>query len=288
MHHCLFPGIFTSLSKSIFMRSAFWIFILFLSAPVAVLAQDGYVYNGRPQREEPSTLSIFSENGAPFFLVLNGVNQNNVPQTKIRVEGLPQYGNDIEILFADNRTPGIRKTVNIADPVDGKAVNMTLKIVMGREGARLRFVKCSEIDHNYRPPHDEYVMSYGRPQQVTRTTTTITTTNNNDSYQPPAQPAGPPAVDRGTFAEMKKSIAAVNFDDTRISTAKTIIKNNYFTTDQVMELCRLFSFDDSKLDVAKYAYSHTVDANNYFKVANVFSFDANKQALNDYISSQPH
>ncbi len=263
------------------MKPALISFALFL-LPLFSFAQDGYVYNGRPQREESSTLSVFSENGQPFYLILNGVNQNAAPQSKIRVEGLPQYGNDIEIAFADRNMPGIHKKVNIADPVDGKAVNMTLKIVPGRDGAWLRFVKCTEVEHNYHPANDEYVMTYGRPAQ------TGPAHNDVVDYSQPGPGIGPTAMDPKSFSDAKKTIAAANFDDTRLSTAKAIINSNYFNTNQVMELCKLFSFDDSKLEVAKAAYIHVTDPANYFKLGNVFSFDSNKQALNDFISGQAH
>ncbi len=261
---------------------------------------------GRRMDHESSALSVYSENGEQFFLVLNGINQNNVPQSKIRVEGLPEYGNDVQIVFADNRTPAIRKTINIADPVDGREVNMVLKIVRDREGyAKLRFHKCEEIDHNYHAPRDEYVMRYGKPQQtntvtettytdpatgqvVTQTTTTTTDNNGYNGYNnappPPPAPPAPTAMDPQTFRDAKQSISGASFEDTKLSTAKTIVGGNYVNTTQVMEICRLFSFEDSKVAFAKFAYNRTVDQNNYYKVSSVFDFDSNKQALNDFIS----
>jgi hypothetical protein len=271
--------IFINLALKInFMMKLKLFFMLVLLVPVLSFAQRGGGTRGSGgwDDNDASTLSIFSENGDQFFLVLNGVNQNNVPTTKIRVEGLPQYGNDVEILFADRRTQAIRKRVTIADPVDGKAVNMTLKLVRGRDGfPRLKFHKCSEVDRNYRAPEDEYCMTYGQPRRTT--TTTYTTTTRTDR--------GPRAMDGRTFDEAKRSISNSSFDDTKLSTAKTILANNFVTTNQVIEICNLFSFEDRKLAFAKYAYSRTVDPGNYFMVGNAFTFDSNKRALNEFISS---
>lgn len=270
------------------LRSLF--FLLIFVTPILSFAQPA---NGERRQEgqgrrddESSTLSIFSENGEQFLLVLNGVSQNTMPTSKIRVERLPKYGNEIEIIFADNRTPAIRKTITIADPVDNKAVNMTLKLVRNREGyPRLKFQKCTEVEHDYHPDRDEYVMNYGQQMQNNNAVGAYNnnaTRSYNDNVQ--AQPAGPVAMDPGTFNEVKKTIANTSFDDGKLSVAKTILNTNYFTTNQVIEICKLFSFDDGKLDFAKAAYSKTIDNNNYFKVNNVFSFDSNKQALNDFIS----
>ena len=285
--------------------SAFLLCVLLI--PALSFAQGDRRYPaGRRGDHESSTLSVFSENGELFFLVLNGVNQNNAPQSKIRVEGLPEYGNDVEIVFADNRTPALKRRINIADPVDGREVNMTLKIERNREGyAQLRFHKCTEVDHNYHPPQDEYVMNYGKPQQtntvtetpytdpntgqlVTQTTTTTTNETGYNRHQetppPPPPPPAPVAMDQQTFNDVKQMIANSSFEDTKLSTAKTILTNNYISTDQVMEICKLFSFEDSKVAFAKFAYNKTVDKNSYYKVGSVFDFDSNKKVLNDYIS----
>ncbi len=278
--------------------------LLILLASVSSFAQPGQRYEqGRRMVHESSTLSVFSENGEQFFLVLNGINQNNAPQSRIRVEGLPEYGNDVQIIFADNHTPAIRKTINIADPIDGREVNMTLKIVRDRDGyAKLKFHKCTEIDRNYHPEQGEYVMSYGKPQQtntvtqttytdpstgqvITRTTETMNEIGNNSRNDAPPAPPAPMAMDPQTFRDAKQSIAGASFEDTKLSTAKTIVGSNYVNTAQVMEICRLFSFEDSKVVFAKFAYSRTVDQNNYYKVTNVFDFDSNKQVLNQFISN---
>jgi len=301
-------------------------------APVMTFAQRGGYYNPYPQYQynnmqyDNSVLSIFSENGTPFYLILNGMKQNMVPQTKIRVESLPKYQNDVQIVFTDGMNPPIRRTINIADPIDGRAVNLTLRVSPGRSGGmRLKFHRMTECDRNYRGPRDEYVMCYGKPQQMNTTTetsymdpitgqwiteTTTTTTdnysyNNNNNYNnnynnrydnndrndnnyrnPPNNypPASPMEMDMRTFNDAKQSISSASFEDTKLSTAKTIIGANYVSTAQVTEICNLFSFENTKVTFAKFAYSRVTDPQNYFKVASAFSFDANKKALNDFIS----
>ena len=285
-----------------------------LAAVPAVAQRGGEPYRGNydymQQQNAASILSVYSEDNEPFFLVLNGEKQNIQPQTKIRVEALPKYLNNVEILFADRNMPSIHKAVMIADPVDDKAVNLTLKIVRSRQGPRLKFVRMAEIEHNYRGPRDEYVMYYGKPGQVntvTETTytdpatgqvvtqTTTTTTTGGNSYNnynggtnpPPAPPIvrTPAPIDDRTFADMKKSVQDASFENTKLSTAQTVVNMNYVTTDQVIELCKQFSFENTRLNFAQSAYSRTVDPQNYFKVASVLDFDSNKKALNDFIAA---
>jgi hypothetical protein len=85
------------------------------------------------------------------------------------------------------------------------------------------------------------------------------------------------------FASAKQTIAAIDFDNTKMETAKTITSSNCLTADQVAEICKLFDFESNKLEYAKFAYAHTYDKGNYFKVNNVFDFDNSKSALNQFI-----
>jgi hypothetical protein len=63
------------------------------------------------------------------------------------------------------------------------------------------------------------------------------------------------------------------------------VSANCVTSDQVVAICNLFGFEASKLDFAKYAYDHTIDRRNYFKVNNVFGFSSSKEELSEYTTN---
>jgi Domain of unknown function (DUF4476) len=130
-------------------------------------------------------------------------------------------------------------------------------------------------------------MNGGVTQQTTTTTTTSysnTTTNSGYNNQPAPTGCAYP-MDASSFNSAKQTVANASFEDTKLSTAKSILSSNCFSTDQVVAICKLFSFEESKLNFAKFAYSKTTDPGNYFKVGNVFSFDASKTDLNNFISN---
>jgi hypothetical protein len=85
------------------------------------------------------------------------------------------------------------------------------------------------------------------------------------------------------FMDAKKTIEEGSFDDTKLSTAKSIVTSNCLSTDQVIQICNLFSFEENKLTFAQFAYAYTTDPKNYFKVNNVFSFSTSKEELNSFI-----
>ena len=59
------------------------------------------------------------------------------------------------------------------------------------------------------------------------------------------------------------------------------------TADQITAIAGMFTYDDTKLKFAKYAYTHCVDKANYFKVNSVFQFESNGTDLSKYVESQP-
>lgn len=94
------------------------------------------------------------------------------------------------------------------------------------------------------------------------------------------------AMDNNSFEQFKQSISNETFASSKIKMAKQVIGINYVTAAQVKEIVSLMSFDDNKLDIAKYAYDYTVDKGNYFLVNDAFSFSKSKEALMDYIKTR--
>jgi hypothetical protein len=89
-----------------------------------------------------------------------------------------------------------------------------------------------------------------------------------------------------SFNQAKESLRKEWFENTRLSTAKQIIERNYFTSRQVKELVLLFTFENNRLDIAKYAYSKTIDKGNYFMINDCLSMSKNKEELNNFIREQ--
>lgn len=85
------------------------------------------------------------------------------------------------------------------------------------------------------------------------------------------------------FRQARSTINAEWFDKSREIVAKQIIDMNYFTTEQVQEILKCFTYDESKLAVAKYAYSKTVDKNKYYLLNKHFTYSWTKDELASYV-----
>ncbi len=86
------------------------------------------------------------------------------------------------------------------------------------------------------------------------------------------------------FNQLLHTLNNINFDSSRLSVAKQIISNQHLSTDQVIRIMDLFTFDSSKLEFAKYAYGRTVDRNRYFQTYNSFTFNSSVDELSEYIA----
>lgn len=104
--------------------------------------------------------------------------------------------------------------------------------------------------------------------------------DNNDRYG-----NGRP-VNEADFARIKKAISNEFYDEDKLTMAKVVLKDNWFTAEQIKQLGNLFFYDDNKLAFAKFAYDFCTDRGNYFIVADILFYDANKKELLKYIGSR--
>lgn len=135
-------------------------------------------------------------------------------------------------------------------------------------------------------------------------TTTGKVTTSTTIKETPAKPVESPAkpkedvvivtstsgcaksMSASAFATAKKSVEDKGFDETRLSTAKTIVKANCMTAAQIKEMCDVFGFEETKLSFAKYAYDYCTDQESYYLVSETFGFSSSTDELNKYIESK--
>jgi len=97
----------------------------------------------------------------------------------------------------------------------------------------------------------------------------------------------PCGVSDGEFSEIVRSISSQSFNNTQLTLAKQIVKSKKcFTTEQIRQIVNIFSFETSKLDMAKYCYTYCVDRDNYYRINECFSFSSSVTELDEFISTQ--
>jgi len=138
----------------------------------------------------------------------------------------------------------------------------------------------SNRDNTYDNRYDRDDRDYGNNGRDERDNRDYDDDRNNDD---PRYDNNSRAMTNTDFAQAKETLRREWFENTRIETAKQIIDRNYFTSQQIKEMVLLFTFENNRLDIAKYSYGKTVDKGNYFMLNEAFTFNNNKEALKEYI-----
>ncbi len=89
----------------------------------------------------------------------------------------------------------------------------------------------------------------------------------------------------GEFNNLLGVINNRPFDSTKRQLAAQALGSNYFTSHQILRMLSLFSFESSRLEVAKLAYTRTVDPERFYIVFDAFTFDSSVRQLSDYMAS---
>ncbi len=75
------------------------------------------------------------------------------------------------------------------------------------------------------------------------------------------------------------SVQARDFENTKLSVAKQAVGSATILADDVARIMRLFEFENSRLEFAKFAYARCCDQRNYFRVNDAFEFESSVTSL---------
>lgn len=178
---------------------------------------------------------------------------------------------------------------NVSMGINVEGVNMGISINASELGGNLGMNVDVEETH----------------QTTVTTTTTTTTTQQEPAPKPaprpvakptpapapapaPAQPVGRCAssMASASFTKAKDNISSNSFEDSKMTVAKQVTKANCMTAAQIAEIMGLFSFEDSKLQYAKYAYDYCFNQGDYYEVNAAFTFESSIEDLNQYLESK--
>ncbi|HXB11315.1 MAG TPA: DUF4476 domain-containing protein [Bacteroidia bacterium] len=289
---------------------------------------------------QTSNFVIFDQDGESFYAILNGVRQNNTPQTNVRITGLmAPAGYKVTLIFRDSTIPRVEKSFYLQNP----STEITTNVVTKKSGEHvLRWVSETPLAQAPPPPAGQNNVVYttteqpmggtttvvtqqtttapnggsvsmnmngmgtgmnvsvnGAVSQTTVTTTTTSSSTGGDMGQAPPPPIQQQYVDgysgpvgcpmpmsHEDYEGAKRTIAAKDFETDKLTIAEQIASSNCLTEGQVKGILMLFTFENNKLDFAKFAYNHTYDKGNYYKINDAFTFSSSTDALNQYINSQ--
>lgn len=304
-------------------------------------------------------LTFFSQEGELFYVILDGVRQNNSSSANVKITDLDRPNYRAKIIFDNAELKDINKNLFVHD-VDDKAYHAVYMIVKNKKGEMdLKLSSFNEVKetpaaakenvikyHDYEIPQETKTTTKttqttvnsaqneesvnikmngiganvkvdqgaesvnvninldgmkdlinrgdggSNAQMTTTTTTTRTTTENaiDKAYQPPsAAPANKGcvlAMSSSDFEKGKTTISKQSFAESMMKSAKQMTKVNCMNIKQIRAIMDLFSFEESKLEYAKFAYEYCVDKKNYFQLTEAFSFSSSSDSLNEFLDAQ--
>lgn len=246
-------------STTVMRKHFFFAFLLFLAMPAMAQLRSHHAEGQGPA----TALTIVSTNDQDFWLFVDDVLQNENPVRSICVTGFWADQFHIRVELDNPLHNCVGQYVDMARP-------QSLSIIQ-RQGM---------LGFDFKPVQV-------RPQltmELKASQITATPVAMPEPALPQVPAPMPSAMNPKDYDDAYRMISGQNYDNTKLTMAKQVIASNPMTASQILGICKLFSFENNKLEFAKHAYSHCTERNKYYLINEAFSYEASKQELIDYIN----
>uniref|UniRef100_UPI00404A4E8B DUF4476 domain-containing protein n=3 Tax=Flavobacterium sp. TaxID=239 RepID=UPI00404A4E8B len=123
---------------------------------------------------QSSTVTVFSEEGERFYVIVNGVRQNDAPGTNVVVTDLEKPNYLFKVIFEDQKIPTINKNIYL-EAVDGRA-NATFVLRKNRKGKMEMRMSSFDYDVDKKPAKNTQVVKYHTEENPIETAPVLTDT----------------------------------------------------------------------------------------------------------------
>lgn len=234
------------------------LFILSLSFGLNLVAQN-------------SNLTIFSEDGNPFYVILNGIRQNEQPETNVRVDNLINEYYSIKLIFGDENLPAIERKVLMVVDADANKGEVTYKIKRTKKGELvLRYFSFTPAAKVLPPPASvaviQYntkplpIISFGSNVSTTTSVSTSTTTSTNTNPDNVSAHINIDGMSIGANIQVNDNYSSGSTVSTTTTTTTTNVNaepNHGFVTEEVCLPMNSSSFFAAKKSIEDKAFSDT-------------------------------
>jgi hypothetical protein len=219
-----------------------------------------------------ASVSFFSKRGEPFLVAIDGRLINRNPTDRLRLNDIPAGYHDAEIRFPDRYGVLVHRARLYLEP--GYETEFMVQIVGRRPRVVLNKAGRYPINGGIVPP--PYPVPHEpkpRPDYRDRDD------DRNRDY------ACPDLLTGVEFERFYNTLASRPFDDDKLSLAKQVLGQSTIYAEDLRSVMKLFSFDNRKTDLAKFAYNNVCDRRNFYLVYEAFTFESSARELERYINS---
>jgi len=210
-----------------------------------------------------------------------GITQCNMPVSDAVVNGHVQHML-VSNMTAQGRLDYTRTIINANCFTTAQI--MRLATVFSMETMRLEVIKLG-IQRVYDKGNYEYAKFVLTSQPLINDF--VNTLFGTQVVAPPVVVQPLCTVSNTDYNQIKSSIEKERFASTKVTVAKQALQaKKCFTVEQIIGVLQLFTFEDNKLEMAKFAYDYCIDRENYYRVNDVFTFSSSKDELSRFLQGR--
>ncbi len=112
------------------------------------------------------SFTIFNNSGQQFFVIMNGIKQNSIPQTNVKVSGMSLGAYSVKVIFADGKTGDLDKNVYFTEGGDHLA-----RILIKGKKRKLQYFGVSDGSQPIQLPRPIplHILNFKQEQQSLKT-----------------------------------------------------------------------------------------------------------------------
>ncbi len=219
-----------------------------------------------------TTLTVFSEKGENFTVLVNDEKKNSKPGDHVQVEGLYGPSFKVRIVFQDVAIREIEKTIFNSPSTELYYVVKPAKKGYVLEKTSSDYVHTGEAVKETPPSPST--------QNENKQTSAKSESQSKKSGGGCANPMSEPDFQASTIA-----VSSAPFDPIKLTQAKKVAESHCLYARQIVELMYILSGESNRLALAKTAYKHCYDPDEYGQVKDALNSSRSKTELDSYIQS---
>lgn len=215
-----------------------------------------------------NNLVVFSNEGEPFTLILDGLKENQTPQTNVRVVGLDLKVYQVKVIFQNHKLKDVNTTLTFFRTGKECVFGLNKK---GSKKHTMDYVSEKEIDGfltSNPPPVTNNSLAPVETQALTPEP--ITQANNVNT------------TNASSFQTTLANITSQPTDAEKLTTALAVLQTHTFSVNEIKQVMALFSSEQSRLAFAKQVCTKTKDPAVYTAIMDAFLNQTVKQELQNF------
>ncbi len=231
-----------------------------------------------------NNLTIISENGEPFWLYLNEHKVNDSAQAIVTATEVKKDTCSVRITYQNNRVPTVGDKVYLLQR--GKACkNLSFRYAIGtiKGKTALKYISTDDLATD---------TSIGKEKPSEHIKGVFTSVKKQeDTKNRLAEKYPLPSQCNKTISDsivVKQLIVLKNnhIEINRIKDAKWFISNNCLSVAQTQKVFTAFDYEDSKLQLAEFAYNYLYDKSNFMQLLKSLQHITDQKKLEDFYNTR--